>query len=238
MNLAGPLTREVLGPLTELDLSQEAFPFLGLRAGRVAGVEALLMRVGFVGELGYEIHVPAREAAKVWEAIMEQGAALGIQPFGVEAQRQLRLEKGHVIVGQDTDGTTTPYDCAMGWGVKLDKPFFVGQRSLRILKEHPRMGLVGFILPKTQAANVPEECHLVIRDGDIAGRVTSIGWSPGLDCYVGLALVDADTAGGSELEIRVAGGVMVTAGIVPLPFYDPDNTRQKPPVARPEAMTA
>ena len=71
------------------------------------------MRVGFVGELGYEIHVPADTARHVWDALMAAGAAVGIRPFGVEAQRLLRLEKGHMIVGQDTDGLTTPLEA--GW---------------------------------------------------------------------------------------------------------------------------
>ena len=159
MNIAGPLSREVLEPLTDIDLSAEAFPFLGAHTGRVAGVTALLMRVGFVGELGYEIHVPASQANHVWEALMEAGLPLGICPFGVEAQRQLRLEKGHLIVGQDTDGTSTPFDVDMGWAVKFDKPFFIGKRSLQMLANRARYRLVGFALPPGYTGPVPKECH-------------------------------------------------------------------------------
>ncbi|MCW5626925.1 MAG: FAD-dependent oxidoreductase, partial [Burkholderiales bacterium] len=86
MNLAGPKARAVLAPLTGLDLSNAAFPYLALRQGEIAGAPARLMRVGFVGELGYEIHVPAEYALLVWDALMESGKAHGIRPFGVEAQ--------------------------------------------------------------------------------------------------------------------------------------------------------
>ena len=135
MNLAGPRSREVLSGLTDIDLSEAAFPYLGVREGRVAGIPARLMRVGFVGELGYEIHVPADGGLHVWDAIAGAGEVAGIRPFGVEAQRRLRLEKGHVIVGQDTDGLTNPWEANMGWAVKLDKPFFIGKRTLEILEK-------------------------------------------------------------------------------------------------------
>jgi sarcosine oxidase subunit alpha len=227
MNIAGPLTREVLQPLTDVDLSQAAFPFLGARRGTVAGVRAWLFRVGFVGELGYEIHVRASEAQHLWSALMAAGAEHGIRPFGVEAQRQLRLEKGHLIVGQDSDGTTTPYDASMGWAVKLDKPFFVGKRSLQILERRPKRALVGFALPERYAGPVPKECHLVIHDGEIAGRVTSVGMSPSLGRVIGLAQVESVLAEAQQLEIRIDGGVHLRAEVVSTPFYDPENLRQK-----------
>jgi sarcosine oxidase subunit alpha len=231
MNIAGPLTREVLEPLTDIDLSAEAFPFLGALVGQVAGVPALLMRVGFVGELGYEIHVRAAQAAHVWQALMEAGALQGIVPFGVEAQRQLRLEKGHIIVGQDTDGTSTPFDAGMDWAVKFDKPFFIGKRSLQVLADRARYRLLGFALPPGYAGPLPKECHLVIALGEIRGRVTSIGTSPSLGKVVGLAMVERRLGEVEAIDIRVDGGHMVRAEVVPTPFYDPDNLRQKPAAA-------
>ncbi|MEJ2392543.1 MAG: 2Fe-2S iron-sulfur cluster-binding protein [Gammaproteobacteria bacterium] len=231
MNIAGPLTREVLAPLTDIDLSAEAFPFLGVRSGQVAGVQALLMRVGFVGELGYEIHVPAAQANHVWQALMAAGQKQQICPFGVEAQRQLRLEKGHLIVGQDTDGTSTPFDTGMAWAVKFEKPFFVGKRSLQALADRARYQLLGFTLPPGFTGPVPKECHLVIANGEIAGRVTSIGASPSLGKIIGLAMVERRLGEINTLNIRVDGGAMVQAAVVPTPFYDPDNLRQKPEVA-------
>jgi HrpA-like RNA helicase len=140
--------------------------------------------------------------------------------------------------GQADDGVTlevgvreaeslTP--AALDWAVKMDKPFFVGQRSLAILKKRgPRQKLVGFALAPG-ATVVPKECHLVIIDGAIKGRVTSIGFSEALGHHVGLALVAPDiTADGTALPIRV-GTDYAAARIVPLPFYDPAGDRQKLP---------
>ncbi|HXH01709.1 MAG TPA: 2Fe-2S iron-sulfur cluster-binding protein [Candidatus Competibacteraceae bacterium] len=228
MNLAGPRAREVLAALTELDLAPDAFPFLGVRRGHVAGVPALLMRVGFVGELGYEIHVPASQARHVWEQLMKAGSAHGIAPFGVEAQRVLRLEKGHIIVGQDTDGLTTPFEAALDWAVHAKKPFFVGKRSLQILKERTARRLVGFALPAHHVGPLPKECHLVIDGGNIAGRVTSSAFSPTLGCHIGLAMVEQHlAAAGGSFTIRVDGGVLLPVSVVPVPFYDPQNERQQ-----------
>src|SRR5262249_56200499 len=129
--ITGPLAREVLGKVTEgVNLSREAFPYLHARQGTVAGAPALLLRVGFTGELGYEVHVPSGFGLHVWEALMEAGKAYGIKPFGVEAQRVLRLEKGHIIVGQDTDGLSNPLDAGLEGLVKLDKEDFIGKNSL------------------------------------------------------------------------------------------------------------
>jgi sarcosine oxidase subunit alpha len=229
VNLAGPRSRDLLAVLTNLDLSAAAFPYLGVREAEIAGVPAGLLRVGFVGELGYEIHVPADRACALWDALMEAGSVHGIRPFGVEAQRLLRLEKGHIIIGQDTDGLTTPVEAAVDWAVKMDKPYFVGQRSLKIVqRKNPKAKLVGFTLDSTTEGAIPRECHLVIRDGKIAGRVTSIAWSPALEKYVGLAFVSPEIiASGGGFFIRADGGKMVLARIAKTPFYDPAGDRQK-----------
>ncbi|WP_204150685.1 2Fe-2S iron-sulfur cluster-binding protein [Leptolyngbya sp. CCY15150] len=228
VNLAGPRSLSLLQTLTDIDLSPDAFPYLAVRQGAIAGIPALLMRVGFVGEWGYELHVPADQGQALWDALITAGKHLGIRPFGVEAQRLLRLEKGHVIVGQDTDGLTTPYDANLGWAVKMDKPFFIGQRSLQILKQRsPKQILAGFTLPERFQGRPPQECHLVIHNGDIAGRVTSIGYSSSLKRYLGLAYLQPElTAIGTEITIRLTDGSMVTATVAPTPFYDPDNHRQ------------
>jgi sarcosine oxidase subunit alpha len=229
MNLAGPKSRVVLRKLTTLDLSNEAFPYLGLREAEVAGVPVRLLRVGFVGELGYEIHVPADRAAYLWDALMEAGKDHDIRPFGVEAQRLLRLEKGHIIIGQDTDGLTQPDEAGLEWAVKMDKTFFVGKRSVEIVRKRgARQKLVGFELDPAGAATAPRECHLVIRNGTIAGRVTSVNFSDTLGKHVGLAFVAPDmTAEGTPFFIRADGGTMVQARVVPTPFYDPAGARQK-----------
>ena len=233
VNLAGPRSRDVLAACTKLDLSAEAFPYLAVREGEVAGMPARVIRVGFVGELGYEIHVPADGACFLWDLLMRTGSAQGIRPFGVEAQRLLRLEKSHIIIGQDTDGLTTPIEAAMEWAVKMDKPYFTGQRSLRIIgRKQAKARLVGFTLDSDDKSDAPKECHLVIRDGQIAGRVTSIAFSPALGRHIGLAFVTPDMAAeGSGFFIRADAGRMVHARVVSTPFYDPSGTRQKAALA-------
>jgi sarcosine oxidase subunit alpha len=230
-NFAGPLSREILQGMTDIDLRDEAFPYLAVRSARVAGVAARLLRVGFVGELGYEIHMAAARGPDVWQALYAAGAPRALRPFGVEAQRVLRLEKGHFIVGQDTDGLTDPHEANAMWAVAMKKPFFVGQRSLAILQARgPRQKLMGIELAGT--APLPKECHLIIEQGAIAGRVTSVTHSRALNKSIGLAMLSPDLAVvGRDIQIRVDDGSMLAARVAAAPFYDPKNLRQKPGVA-------
>ena len=232
VNLAGPSSRRVLGRITGIDLDDDAFPYLGVREGVVAEIPARLMRVGFVGELGYEIHCAASQGAALWEQLLEAGGPEDCAPFGVEAQRLLRLEKGHIIIGQDTDGTTNPYEVGLGWGVRLDKARFHGKHSLRILKSMLARKLIGFESEDRNIDDPIEECHLII-DGDrIAGRVTSVAYSPVLQMVIGLAFVETRLAEiGTAVTIRTTSGRLVTGVVTDTPFYDPDNARQKPDAA-------
>jgi sarcosine oxidase subunit alpha len=228
VNLAGPLARQVLEKVCEdVDLSPEAFPYMGVRTGTVVDIPARLLRVGFVGELGYEIHVPARHAERLWDVLMAAGGAFGIRPFGVETQRLLRLEKGHVIISQDTDGMTHPGEIDMQWAIGRKKPFFVGKRSIEILEAQPlKRKLVGFTLPKDSPQ--PLEGHLVLKGADISGNVTSCEYSSSLGQIIGLAYAATDQAEpGMQIPIRVEGGLVVQASVVQLPFYDPQNLRQE-----------
>jgi sarcosine oxidase subunit alpha len=163
----------------------------------------------------------------VWDALVRAGADAGLRLFGVEAQRILRLEKGHFIIGQDTDGLTHPFEAQAAWAVKMQKPFFVGQRSLRILQQRgPRQLLMGFEIEAP--ASALKECHLVIAEGDIAGRVTSVTYSHTLGKTIGLAMLKPALAKiGTTLSIRVSDGSMVHATAAATPFYDRDNRRQK-----------
>ncbi|NKB70472.1 MAG: FAD-dependent oxidoreductase [Candidatus Latescibacteria bacterium] len=228
-NLAGPQARRALAGLTDTDLNPEAFPYLGVRQGKVAGVPALLMRVGFVGELGFEVHVPAGQATQVWEALMDAGQPFSIRPFGVEAQRLLRLEKGHFIVGHDTDALTHPYEVSLDWAIGKNKRFFVGQRSLEIMSERPlTRTLVGLRWPDGQTDKLPEECNLIIDQGRIAGRITSIAPRSTLGYPLAMAFVEPEMAvPGTQVEIRLDNGSRSTAQVVAMPFYDPDDQRQK-----------
>jgi sarcosine oxidase subunit alpha len=226
INVAGPRARAVLRAVSDLDVSEAALPFLAARAGRVAGVDARVMRLGFVGEVGFEVHVAATSALAVWDALAAAGEAHGMRAFGVEAQRVLRLEKAHVIVGQDTDGLTHPFEAGLAWAVRMDKPFFVGQRSLAILQaKAAKQVLVGIVRETPEP--LPREGHMVIDGGAIAGRVTSIAWSETLRRAVGLAYVAPHLAqAGREIQVRADGGVLLTARVAQTPFYDPKNERQ------------
>jgi sarcosine oxidase subunit alpha len=230
VNVAGPQARRVLQQLTDIDCSQASFPYSAVRAGTVAGVSARVMRVGFVGELGYEIHMPAHSACRLWEELLSAGQSYGIRPFGVEAQRVLRLEKGHLIVGQDSDGLSNPYELNLHALVKSKKPFFVGSRSLEIVRRKPLVRqLVGFQLEAkaSQGEHAVRDCHLIVLRGDIVGRVTSVAASPTLRQTIGLAHVRPElAAAGTQLSVRVDSGPLVSARVVPTPFYDPQGARQ------------
>ena len=228
VNVAGPNSRELLAGLTDIDLSAKAFPYMGSREGTFVGADALMMRVGFVGELGYEIHMAPADLRIAVDRIMEAGKDFDIRPFGVGAQRMLRLEKGHIIVGQDTDGLTNPYEAAMPWAVNEEKEIFVGKRSLKILKEKKIRTLVGFTLASRNGETLPDECNLVIDENEICGRVTSVSESPTLSCIIGMAYVDDKTLKrGGNIFIRKNDGVLVEAKVEALPFYDPKGLRQK-----------
>ncbi len=227
MNLAGPRARDVLARLTDLDVSPEGLRYLDAREGLVAGVRTVILRIGFVGELAYELHAPADQAAHLWDALMIAGAEFGIRPFGVEAQRVLRLEKQHAIVGQDTDALSDPRGASMGWLIKPDRPDFIGRDALAALAERgPRDVLVGFEMVGTA---VPAEGAAVVRDGRPIGRVTSSKWSPTLGMAIGLAWLPVeDAVEDRAITVRLGTGregSTAPAVVRTSPFYDPAGER-------------
>jgi sarcosine oxidase subunit alpha len=217
MNLAGPRSRAILAAHTELDCSPEAFKYLDGRQATVAGVPCLILRIGFVGELGYEIHCPAAQGEHLWDAL----TAAGARPFGLEPQRVLRLQKMHVIVGQDTDSESTPFSAAMPWIVKLDKEGdFVGRWALEHAAERaPETALAGFTL---RDARPPREGAAVLDDaGAPAGRVTSSRYSGQLGATIGLAWVPSPLArDGAHVTIS-DGERRLRADVTTRPFFDP-----------------
>ncbi|MGH2640649.1 MAG: 2Fe-2S iron-sulfur cluster-binding protein [Actinomycetota bacterium] len=223
VNLAGPRARSVMASLTDADVSGTAMPYMTATRMAVADVPSLVLRIGFVGEMGYEIHFPSAYGEHLWDAVMEAGRPDGIVAFGLEAQRILRLEKQHILVGQDTDAESDPYEAGLGWMVKDDKEDFLGLRSLRDLKERgPRERLVGFTAPEHW---LPPEGASVVRDGAWVGRVTSARRSEAVGAVVGLAWVPADwAADGSTFEIQF-GGSHTTGTVRTEPFYDPRGER-------------
>jgi sarcosine oxidase subunit alpha len=230
MNVAGPQARRLIERVTEgVDLSNEAFPYMHVRTGKIAGVDdCVLWRIGFTGELSYELHVPAGYGLHVWERLLERGADLGIGAFGVEAQRILRLEKGHFIVGQDTDGLTRGFSAALEWAIKLDKDDFVGKPELAWQDADgsgPR--LVG--LQPVDSSVVPEEASLIVEGSHIAGRITSSRMSPTLRRSICLAQVEARLAEpGTEVTVRLPSGRLIAARVMPqLAHVDPDGGRMR-----------
>jgi sarcosine oxidase subunit alpha len=224
MNLAGPRAREVLSRVTTLDLAHTAFPYMAVREAEAAGVPCRLLRIGFVGELGYEIHCPAALAWPLWEAIIDAGREFDLKPFGVEAQRILRLEKGHIIVGADTDALSNPLEAGLESLVRFDKPQFIGRTPLVRMKERGlRSRLIGFfVLHSKQAV---QEGSQVVDKGYPIGRVTSARVSPTIGVSLGLAWVPVGWAAtGSRFLIRWNGSDM-DAIVARVPFYDPQGER-------------
>jgi sarcosine oxidase, subunit alpha len=223
VNLAGPRSREIMSQVTELDVSSAAFGYLDGKRALVAGVPCLILRIGFVGELGYEIHCPAAHGEHLWDALLGAGASFGIRPFGLEPQRVLRLQKLHILVGQDTDSESTPFGAAMPWTVKLDKEQdFIGRWALeRYANETPQTALVGFTL---QDGVVPTEGAVVLDGGHSPiGQVTSARFSPVLKHVIGMAWVPAPLAEDGAQVMIADQGRTLRASVVTKPFYDPEG---------------
>src|SRR5215208_831014 len=231
INVAGPKSRELLLRLTEgVDLSPDAFRYMRVRTGRIAGVnDCFMWRIGFTGELSYEVHVPAAYGLHVWETLMQRGADLGVGPFGVEAQRVLRLEKGHFIIGQDTDGLTGPYEVGLGRMVRLDKDDFAGKPELAWQSERDsRLRLVG-LQPHDGSLVPPEASQIVEGKKKIVGRITSSRMSPTLGRSICLGFVTPHLAEpGTKVMVQLPGGERIPASVTPHhAHYDPEGTRQR-----------
>ena len=232
-NLAGPESRALLQNLTDADLSNEAFPYMHVREMELAGVPCRLMRIGFTGELSYEIHCGAGYGRFLWQIILDAGKQFDIRPFGVEAQRILRLEKGHIIIGADTDALSNPFGAELGWAVKLDKDDFLGQRALADIaaKGGSKQKLTGFKM--VDPTIVPEEGLQVAqpKEGTPLGLET-IGWvsssrfSPTLNESIGLCWLPSELAeqAGARFTIR-RNGELVEAEVHHGAFYDPSGER-------------
>jgi sarcosine oxidase, subunit alpha len=220
INIAGPAAREILSTLTECDLSFESFPMGSIRTCQVAGVDTRLIRVAFVADNGYELHMPMGQAPHIWNALMKAGKNLGLRPFGSDTQRLLRLEMGHAMPGVDTDGLTNPFEINAHWAIEMSKPYFIGQRSLTIIAKRPlRKKLVPFALAENFNGEVPMDCNLVVDGRNILGRVTSISYSKFIGRYIGLAYVTPDKeAVDSIFQIRTDSGTLVSATVVKTPF--------------------
>ena len=223
INVAGPKARDTLRKLTDVDLEPKAFRYMRSKRGDAAGVPTIFLRIGFVGETGWELHFPAEYAEYMWDALMDAGEEYGIGAFGVEAQRILRLEKKHIIPSQDTDMLSTPLDSESAWVVRFDKEDFIGRGGLVAAQERGAKNvLVGFVM-KNDA--VPDDGDPVVTGSTPIGRVTSSRLSPTLGKGFGFAVVPAELAEeGTTVHIRV-GRDTYAANVTMQPFYDPDGKK-------------
>ncbi|AOF90284.1 sarcosine oxidase subunit alpha [Sinorhizobium sp. RAC02] len=192
----GPKAREILAPLVEgIDMTNEAFPHMSVREGKICGVPTRLFRMSFTGEAGFEVNVPADYGQAVWEAIWARAEPLGACAYGTETMHVLRAEKGYIIVGQDTDGTVTPHDASLSWAVSKKKTDFVGIRGLKrpdLVKEG-RKQLVG-LLTKDPTVVLEEGAQIVADPNQpkpmtMLGHVTSSYWSENCGRSIAMALV-------------------------------------------------
>ncbi|HEX4196256.1 MAG TPA: 2Fe-2S iron-sulfur cluster-binding protein [Caulobacteraceae bacterium] len=221
VTVSGPAARQALQSAgTDIDLSDEAFPHMSVRAGRVAGLPARVARVSFTGEVSYEVNVPTTGAETLWNALAGATGEPRPVPVGVEAWLLLRLEKGFLHVGMDTDGTTTPADVGFGH-VARRKVDFVGKRSLT-RPDNLRPGRHQLVaLEALSGAAMAVGAHLTGSDGrGSEGFVTSAGWSPTLARPVALAMVK-DGLGRMGERLSLAGeGRAASVRIVERGAYD------------------
>jgi len=231
INVAGPKSRSLMRRLAgDVDLDPDAFRYMQVRTATVAGIpDCFMWRIGFTGELSFELHVPAGHGLAVWEGLLEAGEDLGIRPFGVEAQRIMRLEKGHFIVGQDTDGLTKAPAVGLRHLIKLDKDDFAGKPELAWALEDTSAPVLVAIQPTHHGRVVPDEAAQIVRPGtdEIIGRITSSRMSPSLHRSVCLGQVLPEVSDpGTELTVVMLDGRRITARVMEHHAHlDPDGMR-------------
>ena len=232
LSLMGPKARDVLAKVTSADVSHEAFPFGHVREIEIAGHTVRALRVTYVGELGWELHVPIGATGEIFDALMEAGKAEDIRPIGYRALESLRLEKGYRAWSSDITPNDTPFEAGLGWAVKLKKNTdFMGRKALEGKVGLPlTKRLAGFTLDDPDAVLVGRET--ILRDGDTVGYLTSGGYGYTIGKSVGYGYVrhadgvsdDFLMSGSYEL---VVANERIPATIGMEPFFDPSNSRVK-----------
>ncbi len=233
--VTGPFARQVIRKVCkDIDLSNKAFKFMDWRDGTVAGVKARIYRISFTGELSFEVNVAAHHGRYIWEQLMAAGKDFDITPYGTEAMHVLRAEKGFIIVGQDTDGSVTPYDMNMAWIIGKNKAFsFIGKRSLARsdTSREDRKQFVG-LKPLDPTELLPEGAQIVNDPGEslpmnMQGHVTSSYYSANLEHSFALALLKGGhNRMGEVVYSPLIDGRSIAAEIVDSVFFDPKGERQ------------
>ena len=233
LNVQGPRSRELLQALTTADLSNAAFPFRAAREIDIGFARALCIRITYVGELGYELYVPAEQAAHVYDRVVAAGRAFGLVHAGLKALGSLRMEKGYRDYGHDIDNTDDPYETGLGFALDLRKPGgFIGKDAVvaRRAKGPLTRRLVQVLLRDPEPLMFHAE--VVRRDGAAVGYVRAASYGHTLGGAVGLAMieprvpVDEAYLGGGAWEVEVAGR-RYPAVVAARPLYDPAMTRIK-----------
>ena len=232
LSLMGPRARDVLAAVTSADVSNAAFPFGHVRVLPIAGHEVRALRVTYVGELGWELHVPLGATGEVFDALMAAGKVHGIRPVGYRALESLRLEKGYRAWGSDITPNDTPFDAGLGWAVKLKSAAaFMGRDALVAQRETPlRKRLATFTTAREDIVLLGRET--ILRDGAFAGYLTSGGYGYTVQRPIGIGYV-RNAAGVGEDYLKsgryelVVANERVAAELHLAPLYDPENTKVK-----------
>jgi 4-methylaminobutanoate oxidase (formaldehyde-forming) len=231
INVQGPRSRELLQSLTSVDLSDEAFPFRTARTIDIGYAQVLCIRITYLGELGYELYVPAEQAVHVYDRVVAAGPAHGLRHAGTKALASLRMEKGYRDYGHDIDNTDTVLEAGLGFAVALDKPGgFVGRDAVLAQKAAGplRKRLVQVLL--TDPEPLLHHAEPVLRDGVALGYVRAASYGFTLGGAVGLAMITADEPidqawlDAGEWTVEVAG-TRHHARLSLRPFFDPTNAR-------------
>jgi len=220
--LWGPRARDILQPLTESDISHEAFGYMSAKEINVGAVPCLAVRVTFVGELGWELYCPSEYAVGLWDSLMAAGEPRGLVPGGYRAIESLRLEKGYRVWGSDVTTTDSPFEAGLGFAVKMKKGEFIGREALERAGE-PTRRLACLVLDEPRSVVLGSEP--VRFEGRPLGRVTSGGYGYSLASSIAYAyLPSALVVPGTRVSIGVFGRD-VGAEVRAEPLLDPGNEK-------------
>jgi glycine cleavage system T protein len=225
MCLWGPLAREILQPLADADVSNEAHPFMRARPMAVGPVQVLAQRITFVGELGWELYCSVEFGRALWDLLLDAGREHGLLPGGYRAIDSMRLEKGYRVWGADITPETTPLEAGLGFAVALDKEGgFIGRDALVQQREGegPTERLRCLVLDEPRAVAFGDEPVRV--DGDVCGRVTSGGFGHRVERSIAYAYLPTSVEVGARLEVGIFGE-WVGAEVAKEPLYDPKMER-------------
>ena len=224
--IAGPKSREVLSQLTDTDLSTEAFPFGTMQRIFINLSPVMALRIGFTGELGWELYHPTEHQREIYDALMRAGAEHGISDFGLRAMMSLRLEKGYCTLGGELSSERTPLEAGLERFVNFDKGNFLGRQALIQQKEEGIAEQLVLIAVKAGDADAFGDEPVFHKD-DIVGRVTSGGFGHTVQKSLAMAYVKSDLARpGTRFEIMILGE-RYPAEVVAMPLYDPANEKLK-----------